>query len=452
MKKYRNSLYTLALCGSIVACKPTIEEPAVSKGSLDVTKYVAVGNSITAGYADNALYYDGQLVSYANLLAGQFARIGTGEFKQPLVSATSVGIGASLGPKLILAEHADCKGVTSLSPVPSAGAGDMNIFAANIYASQGPFNNMGVPGAKSITTIYPGYGNPANGPGNYNPFFARMASDPANLANVSILGDVMLQSPTFFTLFIGSNDVLLYALSGATSDAITPSAGAAGVGFDASMDAIVNTLVSGGAKGAIANIPDITSLPYFTTVPYNGLVLTSQGQVDALNAAYAALGITFQLGQNPFIISDAAAPGGRRKITSSEYVLLSVPQDSLKCKQWGSAKPIPNAYVLTATEISAIQTAITNYNIKIKSLATAHGLAFVDVNQFLMLVETGITYNGINLNTKFVSGGAFSLDGVHLTPIGNAMLANEFIKSINATYGSTLPLVDASKYPGVKFP
>ena len=449
MKKYKNIVYTLAVCGSIVACKPKIDEPAVNKGSLDVSKYVSVGNSITAGYADNALYYDGQQVSYANLLSGQFAKIGAGEFKQPLIDPTSVGIGASGGAKLILAPHADCLGNTSLAPVPAAPTGDFSIFASNIYASKGPFNNMGVPGAKSITTIYPGYGNPSNGAGNYNQFFTRMASDPAK---ASILGDVMAQSPTFFTLFIGSNDVLLYALSGATKDAITPSGGPAGIGFDASMDAIVNTLVSGGAKGAIANVPDITSLPYFTTVPYNGLVLTSQADVNALNFAYAPLGITFQLGQNPFIIADAAAPGGKRQITSSEYVLLSVPQDSLKCYQWGSAKAIPDKYILTAIEISAVRTAITNYNAKIKSLATAHGLAFVDVNQFLISVEKGITYNGINLSTTFVSGGAFSLDGVHLTPIGNALLANEFLKAINNTYGSTLPLVDATKYSGVKFP
>jgi lysophospholipase L1-like esterase len=449
MKKYKNILYTVALCGSMVACKPTVDEPSINKGSLDVTKYVAVGNSITAGYADNALYYDGQKVSYANLLAGQFAKIGTGEFKQPLVAPTSVGIGATGGAKLNLIMRADCMGNTSLTPYPSAPIGDLSIFATNIYATEGPFNNMGVPGAKSITTIYPGYGNTANGFGNYNPFFTRMASAPAT---ASMLSDAMLQNPTFFTLFIGSNDVLLYALAGGADDEITPSAGVAGVGFDASMDAIVNTLVSGGAKGAIANVPDITSVPHFTTVPYNGLVLTSQNQVDALNTAYAPLGITFHLGQNAFIIEDAAVPGGKRQITSSEYVLLSVPQDSLKCKQWGSAKAIPDKYVLTATEISDIRTAVADYNTKIKSLATAHGLAFVDVNKFLMMAETGIAYNGINVSATFVSGGAFSLDGVHLTPMGNALLANEFLKAINMTYGSTLPLVDATKYPGVKFP
>ena len=77
-------------------------------------------------------------------------------------------------------------------------------------------------------------------------------------------------------------------------------------------------------------------------------------------------------------------------------------------------------------------------------------LAFTFLN--ISAVAQTFTYNGINLSTTFVSGGAFSLDGVHLTPIGNALLANEFIKAINTTYGSTLPMVDATKYSGVKFP
>jgi hypothetical protein len=449
MKNTKTILYTLALCGSIVACKPNIHEPAVDKGSIDVSKYVALGNSITSGYADNALYYDGQQVSYPNLIAQQFSKIGGGAFKQPDIDPNSVGVGASGGARLALGPHADCLGATSLSPGPIAAKGDTTIFAVNIFASKGPFNNMGVPGAKAITTIYPGYGNPAHGPGNYNPFFTRMAS---NLTSASMLSDAMAESPTFFSLFIGSNDALGFALSGGTSDAITPSAGAPGVGFDASMDLIVSTLISNGAKGVIANLPDITSLPYFTTVPYNGLVLTEQVQVTGLNAAYNGSGITFHLGQNPFIIEDAAAPGGFRQIAATEYILLSVPQDSLKCHFWGSLKPIPNKYVLINSEVSAIRTAISNYNTKIKNLATANGLAFVDVNQFLAMTEKGITYNGINLSTTFVTGGAFSLDGVHLTPIGNALLANEFIKAINATYKSTLPLVDATKYSGVKFP
>ncbi|MCW3085650.1 MAG: hypothetical protein JWP12_3016 [Bacteroidetes bacterium] len=451
-KNIYQSLLLAASISMFAACKPTLDTPEATKGSMDPTRYVAIGNSITSGFADAALYRDGQEVSYANILAGQFKLVGGGDFKQPLVSAGSVGIGSSLNAKLILGYATDCKGVRSLSPIPAAATGDYTIFASNIYGTDGPFNNMGVPGAKAITTVYPGYGNPANGVGNYNPFFARMASNPAT---ASILADAAAQNPTFFSVFIGNNDVLAYALAGGASDAITPSAGSPGVGFDASIDLIISTMSANGAKGVIGNIPDITSLPYFTTVPYNGLTLDA-ATATYLTSVYAANGLpyTFHAGANAFIIADPSVPGGLRPMNDGELVLLSTPQDSLKCAMWGSSplKPIPNQYILTAAEISSIETAVGNYNSKLRSAASAKGYAFVDVNAFMRGAKTGITYNGVAASTTFVTGGAFSLDGIHLTPFGNALLANEFIKSINATYGATIPQVDANKYHGIIFP
>ena len=333
-------------------------------------------------------------------------------------------------------------------PVPVASAGDVGAFSTSVYSSQGPFNNMGVPGARVITAVAPGYGNPANGTGYYNPFFTRMASNPAT---ASMLTDAIALDPTFFSVFLGNNDVLAYALAGAASDAITPSAGAIGVGFDASITAIVNGLSANGAKGVIANIPDITSLPYFTTVPYNGLALR-QGQADSLNAALGGL-FTFQAGNNEFIIEDTSVAFiGSRKIKPGELILLDVPLDKIKCNGMGTLTPIPNKYVLTTAEITSIQNAISAYNASIKSLADAKGLAFVDVNSFLRTAQKGIEYNGITLNSNFVTGGAFSLDGIHLNPIGQALLANEFIKAINSKFGSSIPQVDATKYRGIIFP
>jgi len=429
------------------ACKPHVDVPAITKGNLDLTNYVAIGNSISAGYADNALYHGGQDVSFPNLVAQQLKLAGAGNFKQPYVDASSVGIGVNQNARYALAPSTDCLGAISLAPVAIANEGDFNIFTTSV-AAQGPFNNMAVPGAKTVTTIYPGYGNPANGPGNFNPFFTRMTTNPAS---ASILSDAATQNPSFFTLSIGNDDVYTYALAGGAFDAITPSAGPAGVGFDASVDVIAGTLLANGAKGVIANIPGLSSIPYFTTIPYNGLVI-DQPTADALTAAYSALGITFQAGPNGFIIEDASAPGGLRQIQAGEMVLLSTPQDSLKCGGWGSMKPIPNQFVLTATEISDVNAAVSAYNIKLKAVADANGLAFVDVNTFMNTVKTGIIYNGVGINGAFVAGGAFSLDGVHLTPLGNALMANAFIKAINSKYGSTIPQVDATRYKGVAFP
>lgn len=424
----------------LFSCKPDIQTPTPGKGSLDVSKYVALGNSLTAGYEDNALYYEGQLNSYPNLIARQLKLVGGGDFKQPLVGATSVGIGSALNGRLTLAPVKDCQGAISLAPV--AGQGDLGIFGTSV-ASSGPFNNMGVPGAKTITIVYPGYGNPANGAGNYNPFFTRMTADPQH---ASILSDAAAQQPTFFSLTIGNNDVLSYAFAGGASDYITPT-----TSFNASVDAIVNTLTANGAKGVVASIPDVTSMPYFTTIPYNGLVL-DQASAQALSAAYAPLGISFHAGANPFMIEDDNAPGQVRQIKSGEYILLTVPTDSLKCGGWGSVKPIPPSYVLTADKVAQIADAISAFNAKLRSAADAKGLAFVDVNAFMASLKAGIIYNGLSLSTQYVTGSAFSLDGIHFTPLGNALLANEYLKAINKKYGATIPLIDATSFRGVTFP
>jgi hypothetical protein len=429
------------------SCKPEIDFTKPSQGSIDVSKYVAIGNSNTAGYADNALYHGAQLVTYSNLLAQQFKAINGSTFKQPLVSAASVGIGSLQNARYALSPSTDCAGSTSLAPVQVASNGDFSIFTTSV-ASEGPFNNMGVPGVKATTAIFPGYGNPANGIGNYNPFFTRMTTNPAS---ASILSEAAAQNPTFFTMSMGDDDALTYALAGGAADAITPSAGAPGFGFDASIDVIVNTLTANGSKGAIAGIPHITNMPYFVTIPYNGLLLDA-ANAAALNGAYAPLGITFQAGYNGFIIEDMNAPGGLRQIVNGELILLSIPQDSIKCGGWGSMKAIPNQYVLTNNEIVKIEGAINAYNVKLKSVADAKGLAFVDVNAFMSSLKTGIIYNGVSVAAQYVSGGAFSLDGVNLTPIGNALLANQFIKAINAKYGSSIQQIDASKYKGIIFP
>jgi hypothetical protein len=432
---------------TLFSCKPEPVVPAPTKGSIDVSTYVALGNSLTAGYADNALYREGQLYSYPNLIAKQLKLVGGGDFKQPWVSSSSVGIGSDLNSRLVLAPVQDCSGAKLLSTVPLASQGDMSIFTTSV-ANQGPFNNMGVPGAKTITIIYPGYGDPSKGPGNYNPFFTRMTADPAH---ASMLSDAASQNPTFFSLTIGNNDVLSYAFAGGASDFITPSDGPPGFGFNASVDLIVNTLTANGAKGVVANIPDITAMPYFTTIPYNGLLL-DQTSAAGLTAAYAQLGITFQAGSNPFIIEDDNAPGGVRKIKEGEFILLTTPLDSLKCGGWGSLKPIPNRFVLTADKVSSISNAISNFNSKLKAVADAKGLAFVDVNAFMSSLKSGIVYNGIQMSTVYAAGGAFSLDGIHLTPLGNALLANEYLKAINRKYGATIPLIDATNIRGTVYP
>src|SRR5690606_8190665 len=104
--------------------------------------------------------------------------------------------------------------------------------------------------------LAPQFGNPDLGEGNYNPYYARFAAQP----NASlIMSDAMLAEPTFFSLWIGGNDVLTYALTGGTGDEITNP-----VAFATYIDVIMEYLAVGNTQGVIANIPAIDALPYFS--------------------------------------------------------------------------------------------------------------------------------------------------------------------------------------------
>jgi lysophospholipase L1-like esterase len=437
MKKV--TLYSLlAVSLSYGACK--------SKGNADFTNYVAIGNSLTAGFADGTLYRSGQINSYPNMLASQFELVGGGKFNQPLLPGESgwpnmPSMGYTL--KRVLGYSTDCTGATSLSPVLYSGPID-NQGSENNIAAQGPFNNFGIPGIRCIDYSFVGYGL-------LNPYAGRMFSDPNTQSPLQAMSQL---NPTFFTLWLGSNDVLGYATSGGEG-----AVGGTAIGdisntdaFRATYNGVVQTLVSKGAKGVLINIPDVTSIPYFTTIAAKGLNLSAT-QAAQLTAGYAAMGlnhITFEEGANYFVVVDPTL--GARKMEAGEYILLTTPGDSLKCGGWGSAKPIPKRYVLSKDEVAHVQNATATFNGIIADAAAKHGLGLMDANAYLKKLNSGITWNGVTNSPTFVTGGAFSLDGVHLTPRGYALVANEILHVINQQYQSTIPDVDVNKYHGVLFP
>jgi hypothetical protein len=450
MKHLIISKITILLAALIftASCEPEFPEPkGINVGAVDTNVFVAVGDDFTAGYMDGALYYEGQKNSYANLIAQQFYLSNDFSFIQPLMSENSVGIGNTGKSKSVLGYATDCLGASSLKPIPFSSSGDLNAFNLNLFPTIGPFNNMGVPDLKMVELNTQGFGNSSLGQGNYNPFFSRMASN----AQTSVLDDATILSPTFFSLFVGTNDVLAYAMKGAASNFITPTSGSAGIGFDGSLNNAITTLKSFGGNGVIGTIPDVLDFPYFTTIPIDGLTLDS-ANAALLNAIYGPIGMNFQIGKNYFTIEDTTQPFDVRTLKPGEFILLNIPLDSVKCFKLGSVYPIPNRFVITEAEALEIRNAVNAYNAIILSYAQQHNLAVADIYSFFKKLKNGLVCNGISINSTFVSGGAFSLDGIHLNARGNALLANEFLKAINVKFGSEFPLIDATKYKGVTFP
>lgn len=511
----KNFKWLLLVSLAFVACNnddedTTPAEVPITPGTAVFTKYVALGDSFAAGYSDGALFAKGQQGSYANILSQQFALAGGGAFTTPLM-LDNIGGFSSGGTQV-------AKFPTRLvfNPITSSPVNVPGVSATSITAHlTGTFNNMGIPGTKSFHLIAPGYGDLAGvfaTPATANPYFARIASS----ATTTILADAMTQSPTFFSLWIGGNDVLGYATNGGVptsqdpiaGDNITPTAT-----FDFAYNTLINTLTSKGAKGVVANLPYVNTLPYFTTVPVNPLTVSLLGAgnaavgvatVKALNeqlygplkealTAFGAgdrINLLSETVANPLLIKDETLPNLSAQLTAAftpklgastaafygqifgqarqakqtadfkDYILLptravigtapvGIPAPLNK---YGITFPLEDKHVLIQAEVKEIEVATNAYNTTIASVAQAKGLAFVDTRAIMtQLSNGGINFGNFNITSAYATGGAFSLDGIHPSPRGYGLIANIFVDAINAKYTSTLRHVDLSIYP-IQYP
>ena len=266
MKKVTYILYTAGVMMTLFSCKPNLKQNPVSSGTADFSRYVAIGNSLTSGYADGALYKDGQVNSYPNMLATQFRQAGGGDFNIPYMDAGGGNDGSGT-PRRILGYVMPCNSTTpTISPILDPAG----FTALNNVAAGGPYNMVGVPGARAIDATFPLYSA-------FNPFLQRFCQTPGTS---TLLSEALRVNPTFFTLFLGSNDVLLYATGGAVppTNQFSPTISDPAA-VQAALTMMVDSLTKTGAKGAIANVPDVTSIPYFTTIPWNGIMFNMTHQV-----------------------------------------------------------------------------------------------------------------------------------------------------------------------------
>lgn len=417
-----------------VGCgKDILEKEPVDGGLLPLAPYVAIGGSETAGFADGALHLEAQLYSYPALIAQQLKLVGGSNFAQPLTTDSSgfVLINGILNSHLVLGYSTDCNGVQSLVPVRGAiTAGTLNSYGAT--ATAGPYGNWGLPLLRTADLQQQNLSA-----SNY--FYKRMGAD-----SITISEAINNRSPKLFTVWLGMQDIL--------DNAINQAPEVAPIQFYNHVAPLLDSLTQDtSAVGFMATLPDVTTFPFFNTIPYNALAL-DQPLADALNQLYAGSSMAFQAGPNAFVIEDAAAPGGKRQIKPTEKLMLTLPLDSVKCLYMGSLMPISARYVLDEQEIASIRYQIESYNLLVRNMAAEKGLGVVDINALYQRVAGGITVNGQEFNNVLVNGGFFSLDGINPSRRGAALIANEFIKVMNAQYRASIPLVSVLEQPGIKFP
>lgn len=464
---------------------PLPEDPEVNytAGDADFSNFIAIGNSLTAGYMDGALYDAAQQNSLPAMIAEQLSVVGNENFNQPDINSAN-GFNTTVeNPQdgVVLGRY---KLDTSI-PAPSPVVGGEPISDYSGAANE--LNNFGVPGIVVGQLLIPATGGP-NSEQNpaFNPFYQRFASNPSQDGQTgsTIIGDAISAQPTFLSLWIGNNDVLGYAVSGASNESILTSDGDFQTQFNATVD---NLMGNTQANGVVANIPSLLGLAYFQAVPYNAIPIESQQDADALNDGYEDYNnglvqardaglideqeqqrrtIQFEVGANPFVmedetLTDLSALGlpNYRQSEPSDLVILSA--SNAFATGVGTQSAAGDELVLIpqeqqeierkrATFNSIIADAVDKYSDRLALYNTNDPTgAFADIFGMSDGVP-GISVDGVDLQPDFSPNGILSTDAIHPNQRGNAILANEFLKVIEDKFNATLPRVDVLAFPSVQ--
>jgi hypothetical protein len=208
--------------------------------------------------------------------------------------------------------------------------------------------------------------------------------------------------PGAIVCFIGNNDVLGAALHFNKLDASQMTSVA---DFTALYKLLMNRLQVLGKPVVVGTIPNITRIAY----------LMDNAELTKFT------GVNYGL------------PDGH--YTSLVAGLL------LRLRMAGPALLQDPDWVLNPAEIATIRQRTDELNRVIISEANSRNFAIANVYSLFEYVATHHpVLAGVPLSTGFL-GGIFSLDGVHPSNIGHAVLANEFLHALNTRYGSTFPLI-----------
>jgi lysophospholipase L1-like esterase len=395
------NLTRVAVAGAVIALgacegKRDILLPSLAGGNDMFKSYVALGNSITAGFQSNGITDSTQRQSYARLLAAQ---MGT-QYHYPAI------FGRGCPPPI-------ANGVTgALLGNASATTCDLRAPASVTDV----LNNVAVPGARVLDPISP-------------------STIASNTLTTLVLGGktqvarALDARPTFVSIWIGNNDVLQPGLSGLYIPIVSTQAQ-----FQTSYDAMLKQLLDNapGLRGVLIAVAQVSGLP---TMVSGALIFSSPAARGAINAA---------AGQT--VVIDASC-NGSASLVNIVSMIQAIRAGShpavIACSAGVYPAPVGDIYVLDAAEQATLSGAIDAYNGYLKSKAAAVGFAYYDPNPlFAASRASGAIPPFPNFqSTTATYGSLVSLDGVHPSAAAHRLIVHELIVEINKKYGTSLPAV-----------
>lgn len=496
-KKLLSLVLVLAL---LTSCKDyqDLDIDPVDTGDADFSSYVAVGNSLTAGFQSNALYEDAQKYSFPNLLARQLQ---IENFEQPLIS--NPGIGDPGRIELTNLENSTTQYNTTQGDPINTGTGQ-------------PYNNLGVPGIKVDA-----YLNAPND-NSFYPLIVNEGSSQNPLSNIHAAVEEL--QPTIVSFWLGNNDILSYVSSGGLREFTNPD------DFQTQYVSAISQIqnLESDPTVIVGNIPSVASIPFATTVgpqfqsqiqddeQVPGLVvqksfyqenqqigasenrepaaLIEKADLDDPSQALVLLTARDYLpyvgvSANPeaptydeeavtailnywrgYIVNAGVATEEEVANYSQSDIEETLTQMTIGQYQQtfsdgttpvfianydgfdfnepfglSGQNPFPNQFVLGQNEISITNTVTGIFN----SVIASQGDVQFDVNSFFdQIIQDGqYTDPNSNVTLQPTIGSLFSLDGIHPSNQAHAALTNELIETLNNATNSDIEKINVAKIP-----
>ena len=432
----------LGAIAAIAACGDADSKllmPSTPPGGDMFRSYVAMGNSITAGFQSGGINDSVQRQSWAFLLAQQ---AGT-RFAYPSINKTVTvsGLTVTSGCPPMTGNWATQERTDSL-----LGRAPFNLpvtHAARACSLRDAtkatdiLNNVAVPGAFATDLLV----NDQNikTPGSTGAIFQFF------LGGASQLDRALEADPTFVSLWIGNNETLLPASAGLLG-------GNAGAGVPALVDStefatafnkVVDSLVAtqgAGLRGLLVYAAKVPNVPRFFSADSLGLSASKR----------TAFGTFTGMGAPAVIGCGTAVTGWLVSIELARAIRAGTHPNVVSCVANTPAAPVGDVYMLSTAEQATLDARVNQYNLAIKAKADQYGFALLNPNDTLAALRSGATpqipvFPNLTSNTRdaagSVFGALFSLDGAHPSAAGQKLIANIAIAAINAKYTLQIPLV-----------
>ncbi len=426
-------IFVLVLISACTLNEPRITSTTVNKNEKALlSRLMGIGDDIMAGYQSAALVEPHQRNDFLALIARQGE---TPNFQQPYIHYPGLGSESYAGYGILELKYLDNPETpNTVVPDPVIDAIPFSDYpdfdpTTNPFIDDSvkfwpyPYNNLAVPGIYVDDVLHAvSKLRSRSKSGLLDVILRNPLPDPYGF--MSAFEQLKVFHPSLVLCWIGTYDILSYAMYSAINPVTSPPTSKED--FARYFSELMDSLKSTKAAVVVANIPDILDMPYFNTV--SRFVIDTVTNMPAKDA-----------NGNPIPL-----------VGTNESDLILLPAKAFVKRGYGlpssfpnsNGKPLPDDVILDPAEQQTVKDLIEGFNTVIDSVCLFRQIPVVDMHGFFKEINDGYSIAGLTVTNKFITGGFYSLDGVHPSDLGHALIANQWLQVINNTYRMSVPLVN----------